>query len=204
MLSAHKVYISVNSKDFIDISGCRKIAISGVHSSGKTTLAKRISQLTLKPYLPEVARELLNCSKDFNWRDSTDSEVISLFEKAIFYSHLFLVKTNRDFVVDRTVIDVFVYTLIQNQKEKINSALLDLIDYFKEKIDKIGFLYDVILLMEAENSYASLRDFEEIDLAVVGLFKNEDIRELMLKVSKKVILIKKGNCLIFKEGILKV
>lgn len=204
MLSTHKVYISVNPKDFIDISGCRKIAISGVHSSGKTTLAKRISQLTLKPYLPEVARELLNCSKDFNWRDSTDSEVISLFEKAIFYSHLFLAKTNRDFVVDRTVVDVFVYTLIQNQKEKINSALLDLIDYFKEKIDKIGFLYDVILLMEAENSYASLKDFEEIDLAVVGLFKNEDIRELMLKVSKKVIPIKKGNCLVFKEGILRV
>jgi len=195
-------YFSLDPSNCIDMTKYKKIAISGLHGSGKTSLAKKINHLTFTPYLPEVAREIIEFTSNFDWRECKDINIIRDFEKAIFHTHLCLVKTNDVFVSDRSLVDPLVYVMVQNKK--FNNALKSLVEEFTSVIENIGVLYDVILLTKAENSYADLSKFTELDFAVKELFESREIIELLLKLTKSLFFIEKGRILIFNEGVIVV
>ena len=191
-------YFVFNSNNCIDMTKYKRIAISGVHTAGKICLAKKISHLTFIPYLPEVAREIIEFTSNFDWRKCESISVIRDFEKAIFHTHLCLVKTNDTFVSDRSLVDALVYTIVQNKK--FNNALKTLVEEFTSVIEDIGVLYDVILLAKAENCYVDFSKFTELDFAVKELFESREIIELLLKLTRSLFFIEKGRILIFNEG----
>ena len=87
----------------------KRIAIVGAHGVGKTTLAKKISEELGLFLIPEVARDLIK-AVNFNWRGE-DKDSIYYFEKAILYTHVFYVNSINEFIADRSIFDVFAYTL---------------------------------------------------------------------------------------------
>ena len=192
-------YFSIDPSNSIDMTKYKKIAISGIGSWGKTTLAKRISSLARIPYLPEVAREILDFSGNFDWKKIKNAEVIENFEKAIFHTHLTLVKTNKVFVSDRSIVDPLVYTIVQS--EKLGGKLDNLVKQFTDIIEKQGKLYDVILLADANKGYLDFSKLKEIDYKVIDLFKSKDIINLMLKTTGSLFYISRGMNLIFDEGV---
>ncbi len=143
----------------IDLTKFSKIAISGVHGNGKTTLAKKMSEEFGLTYVDEVARSIIEKTEGFDWRSAGSKEVL-LFEWAIFYTHRFYVsfyeKNKKAFVSDRSLIDIMSYSKWHFDRTK-NAKFLDIIGACELNL-KSGNLYDVIL--HYNDGYKS--DFTEI------------------------------------------
>jgi len=122
----------------LDLTNYKKIAIAGSHNIGKTTLAKRLADTTGLVYIPEVARELLNMSKNWDWRNADEKQILA-FEKAIYHSHLFFISLYGTFISDRSVFDIAAYCLYHDKQR--------LTDYgnclIKDELEKKR--YDAIL-----------------------------------------------------------
>ena len=123
-----------------------RVAISGPHGVGKSTLARRIADELCIWYIPEVARELLDKARDRNWKEFSAEEACE-FEKAIIHSHLFYIKQanrmNTSFVSDRSVFDAFGYIDWQEEcrgmKLGINYHRIKMRDSYLPYVDKILF-----------------------------------------------------------------
>jgi len=117
-----------------------KIYICGSHSTGKTTLAKYISQTYNIPMLPETARLIL-AEKELEI-DSLrkDLDVVNSYQRSVLYRQIEQTKKFDNFVSDRAF-DCLAYTA---QHSTILSELIasqDVIDFieFMKSCDSIIF-----------------------------------------------------------------
>ena len=87
-----------------------KVYFTGAQSSGKSTLARFISDKTNSPLLFEVARQIL-AEKEIPL-DSlrANFELINQFQKEIFYRQIKEEQKEQNFVSDRSLIDALAYT----------------------------------------------------------------------------------------------
>lgn len=172
----------------IDLSPYKKIGISGSHGIGKTTLAKRISTTFDFPYLMEVARELLNYNLYFDWKKKGNIEIKLIFEKAIFYSHLFLINQPK-FISDRTVLDIFAYSVFHLKRE-YNENFNNFLNYVIDYIHKVGEMYDLILFY--------INGYKEMDNE--GKFIHDIISNVINQYNlNNVINIAKGDVLMYNN-----
>ena len=98
-----------------------RIAIVGSFSTGKTTLAEAAAEPLGLPLLPEVAREV--AAMGFKLDKDATPEV----ETLIFLRQLRNEMTHKDFVGDRSLIDVMAYAgwVLDNQPRRLETALWD-------------------------------------------------------------------------------
>jgi hypothetical protein len=139
--------------NIIDISGNKKIAISGAHKVGKTVLCERIiKEFKYKTLIQEAARDLIyNTNRKTNYLNYS-----YLLQLAILYSHLFLIHTNNEFISDRSIFDVVAYT-----DYVYKEGYLKLIEFEEIKEGAVNTIlnsreyYDLILFYNMHNSYTT-------------------------------------------------
>jgi adenylate kinase family enzyme len=182
---------NMNEK-IIDLSSFNKIAISGSHGIGKTTLAKKISKEFKIKYIPEVARELME-HKHFNWKKAKKFQVM-IFEKAILYSHLFYIVNEKKFISDRSIIDILAYVEWNKEKLKASTYFERLISTLNLYIEKFNNFYDILLFYN--NGY---RNRDEI-----GEFIHYKIFETCTNKKIPFIEINKNDLLLYKEKKIKI
>lgn len=87
-----------------------KIYVTGAHSSGKTTLARYVSEKYKLPMLTEVARAILS-EKELNI-DSLryNLDVVDDYQTSVFKRQLEEEQKVSDFVSDRSLLDCLAYT----------------------------------------------------------------------------------------------
>ena len=138
-----------------------KIAICGTHGVGKTTLAKYLSEISGYKYIPEMARELLEVKeKKFNELNARD---VMDFQSAVYFSHIFMIRGQTQFVSDRGIIDHFAYLAYHVRKGTLYPDLLPLYSILSKKIrtELVG-TYDLILYYSPEGVNLD-REQQEID-----------------------------------------
>ena len=118
-----------------------KIYMSGCHASGKTTLAKYVSNKYNLLLIKEVARVVL-ADKELHI-DSLRSnlEVVNDYQSSIFYRQLQEESKYKDFVSDRSLLDCLAYA---GQHSSILSTLInskELKDYVEELKKPDVFLF---------------------------------------------------------------
>ncbi len=171
-----------------------KIALAGYHGAGKSCLATKISKLLNIQLIPEFARELLECT-EFDWREGKD---IHDFETAILSSHLFAVSHNKEFVADRTIVDIIGYYMWH-----LYNGRFDCMDKFGEFVRELAFysadgLYDTILVFT--NGYGNKDECGRfVENFILNCLRNRDFVNIYLKSLKCWHTIGKGNELVFKD-----
>lgn len=186
----------------IDLSSYKRIAISGCHKIGKTTLCNKIRNYVNTKIVPEFAIDLINLnpsSFDEGQYKEEDTYRQYLLECAIIYSHMYAVSIMPSFVSDRSILDALAYTYYFHQKGMIDkNGFIDINTSTKEFVDNWNMYYDKILVFNLYNSYAStdiskeLRTFQEII--------DTSIKELSRAYLGELTLINKGDILLF-DGI---
>lgn len=121
-----------------------KIGITGVHSSGKTTLLNALrSEAQFKNYsfCTEITRWVKSLGFPIN-EDGTDSTQTLIMMKHIYNLYMF-----DNFVTDRTAIDGYVYSQwLFNQGKLSKHVLEDVYKVFHKCVNS----YDYILLIRPE------------------------------------------------------
>jgi len=179
-------------KNVVDLNGYRRIAISGAHGCGKTFLGERISQATGVPFVPEFARDLMS-AVNFNWKKD-DPEGVVLFQKAIYYSHAFIVACLPEFISDRSVLDVRAYCSwhILGNSKITDRQRRDLSEIAKETKGMLA-KYDLILFYRLERSYAVHPDPSQV---FIDRRLHDDHREIL---RPKVVEIGRGDEIRFRD-----
>lgn len=119
-----------------------KIAITGTHGVGKTTLIDAIqadlptNTLEHVKFPPELAIDIIK-SLDFRWRDAS-KDAYKNFEKCLFNYYCLISKLDISFLADRLPIDVIAYwTYIL--REPIPDDMLKDLHISMKQYDKIYF-----------------------------------------------------------------
>jgi predicted ATPase len=87
-----------------------KIYFSGTHGSGKTTLARYVSNKYTLPLITEVARMILS-EKELQVDNlRTDMDLVDSYQNDIFYRQMSEEAKYKDFVSDRSAIDSLAYS----------------------------------------------------------------------------------------------
>lgn len=121
-----------------------RIAICGTHGIGKTLLSRYISDTFGYKHIPEIARERLE--EKGVWWDRLTKEGVSLFQNAIFYSHMFMIQNEHRFVVDRSILDHMAYVdLHLRDTSEFYPALVDLQLKLWETANNVGNMYDLLI-----------------------------------------------------------
>ncbi|MDR3591557.1 MAG: ATP-binding protein [Negativicutes bacterium] len=121
-----------------------KIAISGSHGVGKTTLAKALSEKLNYPMITEVARTV---AKEMGFANTdqirqADMETITRFQTRIFYDQMLAEHGYREhldnFISDRSIFDCVAYMILYGMDQKI-------IDFFIASAAVMSGHYDLII-----------------------------------------------------------
>lgn len=181
----------------INLDKFSRIAISGSHNVGKTTLAKRMSENFGLTYFPEVARELLHLvpkNHYFNFREA-DFNQYTLFENAILYGHLFYISVVQDnFIVDRSLLDILAYCEYFIQKngnfpslETTKVAIQNLIG------SELNLFYDCILFYNnGYNEKDESGEFISYYIEVLGKY----IKIPFIEINKGDTLLKNNTYIV--------
>lgn len=91
-----------------------KIAITGTHGVGKTTLAKKLADVYKLPLLTETAREV---AAELGYANTTEMRTAGLDEIAEFQRRVLQGQITKEalaskFVSDRTVLDMYAYSTL--------------------------------------------------------------------------------------------
>lgn len=88
-----------------------RIAVSGAHGVGKTTLVNRIAEHLHLPKISEVARKVAGEMglDSCNTIKTSDQESIRLFQSKVFYEQLMAESELIDFISDRSIFDIVAY-----------------------------------------------------------------------------------------------
>lgn len=134
-----------------------RIAISGPSGTGKTTLAKWISQEYKIPFLETSAKPLwekynISCHKDIITKGIKNIEFGNDFQNDV----LNLYKTNhKEYITDRSPIDVLTYYLLQNAPFNSQEKTKEFIDKCQKTLDNIDMIikipYNDSIILENDN-----------------------------------------------------
>lgn len=103
-----------------------KIAISGAHGVGKTTLAKTLAKMLDLPLLKETAREV---AQEYGFVNTEQIRGADNFMKSLFQNAVFTRQARKElmyqygFVGDRSVIDCIAYSYLYGMPEYFLQAL---------------------------------------------------------------------------------
>lgn len=145
-----------------------KIAFTGTHSTGKTTILNKIDSKFEK--ISEYARKLKEEGFPLNKKTTQEGQLI-LFNKSL--NDLFLKKS---FICDRCLIDYAVYTLLS--EKKIENYVTD---YMEGCIQKYMKMYDKVIyfpiIQEISLSQDGIRDSdlkyrEKVDFYITSYLKS--------------------------------
>ncbi len=120
-----------------------KIYFTGAHSTGKTTLARYVSEKYKLPLLTEVARMILS-EKELQI-DSLRSnlDTVDNYQKSIFDRQLEEEKNKTEFVSDRSLIDCLSYSAEHSRILPELLARADLTDYIANLAEPGSILFFV-------------------------------------------------------------
>lgn len=165
-----------------------KIAISGAHGVGKTTLAGKLAKALALPQIEEVVRSV---ARDFGFRTTGQIQKSGLLDKCLFQNTLFVrqavteMQFKNGFVSDRSMLDFVAYCYLYNlpdhyveilQKEALrHSEFYDLLVYCP--------IPDVVL----ENDGFRLTDKDSqkvVDAAIRGLLNEAECPVIGLGIDR--------------------
>lgn len=152
-----------------------KLALTGAHSTGKTTLLQAIQVLAKSSdalkgieFLPEITRQIKSQGYDINEQGTVETQLL------VLAAHVNNVLLRDFFLVDRAILDGYVYTHFLYKQGRIQkwvddyalNLLLTLID----KYDALFFLPPEIPLMQDGVRSVSKQFHDEIcDLFYVAI-----------------------------------
>jgi nicotinamide riboside kinase len=154
------------------VSG-RRIAIVGSFSTGKTTLADALSARLGLPLLPEVAREVAGMGFRL------DKDALPETEALIFLKQYNNEVAAREFVGDRSLIDVMAYAgwVLDNQPRRKEMALWDECVTLAERSLRSAYSHVYYLPIEFPIVLDGLRPDDphfqqDIDTRIIALLKD--------------------------------
>jgi nicotinamide riboside kinase len=149
-----------------------RIAISGTHSIGKTTLARWISRTFDIPYIGEQARHLLETKYHFS-EVERNLELFKNFQRDILHGQISTETAHNTFVADRPVLDSAVYVKERLIKERDADT-----DYWHSYYDKVlkwmRMNYDVVFFLRYDDNF-----FEDDGYRNVNKFYMSVIDEML-------------------------
>lgn len=148
-----------------------KIAVSGAHGTGKTTLVEWISTNYNLPVIGERARDLLETKFSFQSVED-DLETFMQFQSAILNTQIGLEDEYESFVVDRPLIDSFVYVQERFSKERtLSSRYMNL--YYDTLLQFYSVRpYDIILFIRPFERHYYEDDARNMSPAYVEVLDN--------------------------------
>lgn len=112
-----------------------RIAFSGGHGCGKTTCAKRLSEYLKIPYVTGNAKHLLTEDSDLS-----SVENILEFQFKILENKQFCEKNERDFVTDRSFVDLYTYMMAQLSCTDTSKIMQEIHGIYEDKENGITTL----------------------------------------------------------------
>lgn len=171
-----------------------KIAFTGSHGTGKTTLAKKLSEDLNIHLITNISRNYYKSNGIENFEILTKEERWG-HQHSLFSIEILEEIKNVDFVTDRSIIDFLAYTILYSEIPlKYKSKIIEI-----AKINAL--MYDYLFYLPVEITYipekgrASKETQKEIDECILSLieslelpyFKVEGTLEERLNLIKKVI-----------------
>jgi hypothetical protein len=158
----------------IDLTRYNRVAISGTHGIGKTTLATRLHGARNHgtgrcDYIPEVADDLIGATT-FDW---CRGQGVVNFQKAIYYTHLFYAEQFTRFVADRAVLDNWAYCWYRLKRAhgKEHKEIAWLLNHIAARYCTGVALYDAILYYQIYDRETVSDEQIEIDGIMATVFK---------------------------------
>lgn len=168
-----------------------KIAFTGSHGTGKTTLAKKISEDLNLELITNISRNY------YQSKGIQDFEVLTKEERWIHQKNLFTLEIIEEskytnFVTDRSVIDFLAYTILYSKSSLVYMTRLI------ELTKKVTLKYDYLFLLPIEFSYqpeigrASRETQIEVDECIKFLIDTLKLPHFILKgtIEERLRLIK--------------
>lgn len=165
-----------------------RLAFSGPHSSGKTTLLNAlhsIDEFKDIDFLPEITRQIKERGFDINEAGTLDTQIL------VMAAHMNNLLLHNRFIVDRSLIDGVVYTEYLYEEEKVPQWFLDycydLLNTYIDRYDIIFYLPPEIPLAD-DGVRSTAKQFHE---GVCRIF-DEHIQQIQ-QTHPHLITIVKGN-----------
>ena len=126
----------------------KRIFITGASGTGKTTLARMVSEITGFPFLPTSAKEIW---PEFNFKNHSDALRASCLDPEVGYNYQHEILKRRvkalhnqkHFVSDRSPFDNYAYFLIQNSF--MNGELQN--EMFRTRCEDNLYLADALIFL---------------------------------------------------------
>lgn len=155
----------------------RRIVFVGSLSTGKTTLAELLARRLDLPLLPEAAREIAALGFKL------DKDATAETETLIFLKQYNNELAYRDFVSDRSLIDVMAYGgwVLDNQPRRLENALWEECERLAERQLRTNYSHVFYLPIEFPIVPDDLRPMDpefqkDIDERIVKLLETYDVR----------------------------
>lgn len=114
-----------------------KIAFTGTHSTGKTTLAKKMQQALDLPFLGNITRRLAQTGAQLNKSDNSFSQLL------VFTEHINNFN-NKNFICDRSVFDALAYSIYNCEYSGLAEHIVltgeTLVQHYKDRYDFLFYL----------------------------------------------------------------
>lgn len=165
-----------------------KIAFSGSAGTGKTTLAKKISEIYKFKFIPEGIREYLSEQNIEHLRELNPNDSF-VMQKEILKRKLSLENENlyNNFVADRSTADNLAYTLRWCSR---NISEEEIRDYYMKCLDNLR-VYDIVFFcpwnsieLENDSIRSNILFYQyEISMLIYGIIKSNNIPMHVLETS---------------------
>jgi hypothetical protein len=162
-----------------------KIAISGTHGIGKTTLAGMVSSVTGIPMLKEAATETATAlgMKTLSDLAFKGSDFKYYFQWQIFATLLYRESRMKEFVADRSIIDNIAYCYYYGMDKSTIDTMLAFASYHTTTYDAIFYLPipdalyhgDVLAVEEDGIRMTDPKSVEDVDEIILTILEDTNI-----------------------------